>query len=411
MALTDPKIKQAKPQEKIYRISDEKGLYLEVHPNGSRYWRHKYRFNGKEKRLAYGVYPEVTLKEARQKRDDNRRLLSKEIDPSAAKQAHKLALGVASNNSFESIAREWYSKQLPTWAESTAKKRLALLENDFFPWLGSRPITEINALDLLTTLQRIEKRGANETAHHGRQTAGQIFRYARLTQRCSHDPAQDLKGALIARNTIHRPAIVNPTELGKLLASIDAYKGTHIVRTLLALCPMLFQRPGEMIAMQWNELDLEVGEWNIPAEKMKMGIAHLVPLSTQAIYKLKDLEPLTGNGRYVFPNQSKRRTHHASNGTINKALQNMGIDTKTTHCAHGFRATARTMLDEQLGYRIEWVEHQLAHQVRDALGRAYNRTTHLPQRKEMMQKWADYLDELRLQSSSSNVITATFNKA
>ncbi len=414
MALTDPKVKQAKPREKIYRLSDEKGLYLEIHPNGSKYWRHKYRFNSKEKRLAYGVYPEVSLKTARERRDRARMLLQEGVDPSAAKQALKSLQEFNHANSFEAIAREWYTKQLSTWADSTAKKRLALLEKDLFPWLGQRPIAEITALDLLASLQRIENRGAKETAHNARQVCAQIFRYARLTQRCKTDPALDLKGALAPKVVNHRPAITDPEELGKLLVAIENYSGTHIVRTLLALCPLLFQRPGEMIAMEWKELDLETGEWRIPAEKMKMGIAHIVPLPKQAITLLHDLQPLTGRGRYVFPSQSKRRTDHASNGTINKALQNIGIDTKTTHCAHGFRATARTMLDEQLGFRLEWIEHQLAHQVRDALGRAYNRTKHLPQRKEMMQKWADYLDNLREQAKKPNVISGNFrtgNKA
>lgn len=394
MPLTDTKAKQAKPKEKVYRLADEKGLYLEIHPNGSKYWRHKYRFNKKEKRLAYGVYPEVTLKEARNKRDTSRKLLENEIDPSVAKQTRRAATEDAAANSFEVVAREWYAKQLSTWAPTTAKKRLALLENDLFPWIGKRPISEITAAELLSTLQRIEKRGANETAHNGRQLSNQVFRYGRLTQRCAHDPASDLRGALTPKTTNHRPAITEPEDLAKLLVQIEEYKGSHIVRSLLALCPMLFQRPGEMIAMEWAEIDLEVGEWNIPATKMKMSIAHLVPLPHQAIAILQELYPLTGTGKYVFPSQSKRRTHHASNGTINKALQGMGVDTKTQHCAHGFRATARTMLDEQLGFKIEWIEHQLAHQVRDPLGRAYNRTKHLAQRKEMMQQWADYLDLL-----------------
>lgn len=410
MALTDPKVRQAKPKDKTYRISDEKGLYLEVQTNGSRYWRHKYRFNGKEKRLAYGVYPEVTLKEARNKRDASRKFLSDGIDPGAVKNARKIASGEAATNSFEVVAREWYEKQKPTWAPTTAKKRLALIENDLLPWLGKQPIADISAAELLTTLQRIEKRGAKDTAHNGRQVTAQIFRYARVTQRCKHDPALDLKGALAPKITNHRPAITDPAELGKLLVDIDEYKGTHIVRSLIALCPILFQRPGEMISMEWCEIDFETDEWNIPAKKMKMGIAHTVPLPQQAIAILEDLHPLTGNGCYVFPSQSKRRTHHASNGTINKALKNMGVDTSTTHCAHGFRATARTMLDEQLNFRVEWVEHQLAHQVRDALGRAYNRTKHLPQRKEMMQKWANYLDDLKEQIRGSNVITGAFKK-
>ena len=408
MALTDPKVKQAKPKEKVYRLSDEKGLYLEVHPTGAKYWRHKYRFGGKEKRLAYGVYPEVSLKEARTKRDEARTLLAGGVDPGAVRQAIKTRRGELAANSFEAISREWYAKQLPTWSKATAKKRLALLENDLFPWLGSKPVSDITALELLATLQRIENRGAKETAHNGRQVAAQIFRYARLTQRCTNDPAQDLKGALAPKVTKHRPAITDPAQLGKLLVAIDNYKGTFVVRALMALCPILFQRPGEMIAMEWSELDLEAGEWHIPPEKMKMGVAHIVPLPRQAVAILEDLHQLTGHGRYVFPSQTRRRTHHASNNTINKALKNMGIDTQTTHCAHGFRATARTILDEQLGFRIEWIEHQLAHQVRDALGRAYNRTKHLPQRKDMMQQWADYLDRLREQSQNRNVITGNF---
>ncbi|ARN73613.1 tyrosine-type recombinase/integrase [Oceanicoccus sagamiensis] len=410
MALTDSKIRNLKPRDKTYRVADEKGLYLEVFPNSSKYWRHKYRFNGKEKRLAYGVYPEVTLKEARSKRDTSRKLLEHDTDPGAAKLAKKAAISEAAANSFQIVALEWYEKQKPTWATSTAKKRKALIDNDLIPWLGKRPVSDISAAEILTTLQRIENRGAKETAHNGRQVASQIFRYARLTQRCTHDPVQDLKGALSPKQTNHRPAITEPAELGKLLVAIDEYQGTHIVRSLLALCPLLFQRPGEMIAMEWQEIDLESGEWQLPADKMKMKTAHLVPLPQQAIAIIKDLHPLTGQSRYVFPNQSKRRTHHASNGTINKALQNIGIDTKTVHCAHGFRATARTILDEQLGFRAEWIEHQLAHQVRDTLGRAYNRTKHLPQRAEMMQKWADYLDTLKIETSQSNILVGNFSK-
>ncbi len=401
MALTDTALRTFKPSDKVYRRSDEKGLYIEVNPNGSRYWRHKYRFYGKEKRMSYGVYPEVSLKEARARRDTSRKLLADGIDPSEHKKQGKLDRESALSNTFQAISLEWYEKQLVTWSAATAKKRLAMLQNDLFPWLGKRPTDEISSLEMLQSLRRIEDRGAIETAHNARQVASQIFRYARLTQRCNHDPIGDLKGALTPKVVTHRAAITDPSHFGELLQAIDHYQGTYIVRCLLALCPILFQRPGEMIAMEWGEIDLEEGQWDIPAKKMKMGIEHTVPLPKQAITILSDLQPLTGGFRYVFSSQRSPRDKHVSDGTINKALRTLGVDTKHEHCAHGFRASARTMLDEQLGFRVEWIEHQLAHQVRDALGRAYNRTKHLSQRSEMMQAWADYLDGLKVKNTGS----------
>ena len=414
MALTDTKVKNAKPAEKDYKLYDERGLFVLVKVNGAKYWRLKYMKGGKEKLLALGVYPEITLKDARDLRDRARTQVAKGIDPNEAKRASKATQNGI--DSFAVIAREWYEKQLPTWAPATAKKRLALLENDLFPWMGNRQIDELTSRDLLTGLQRIENRGAKDTAHNARQVLSQIFRYARVTQRTTNDPVQDLKGALAPKLAKHRPAITDPAELGRMLVKIEQYNGSYIVRALLALCPLLFQRPGEMIAMQWSDLDLESGEWRYtPPKTVKKttcpdGTPHTVPLSKQAIGILRELHPLTGQSPFVFPSQ-RRQGKHASEGTINKALQIMGYDTSKDHCAHGFRSTARTILDEVLGFRVEWIEHQLAHAVRDALGRAYNRTTHLPQRKEMMQKWADYLDGLRLQAQSPNVITANFGRA
>ncbi len=414
MALSDTKIKQLKPREKDFKESDEKGLYLLVKTTGSKLWRLKYRFGGKEKTYSIGSYPEISLKDARELRDAARSQVAKGVDPNETKRAAKaVQQGL---NSFAVIAREWYAKQLPTWAPATAKKRLALLENDLFPWMGAREMDDLTSKDLLEGLQRIENRGAKDTAHNARQVLAQIFRYARVTQRATKDPVQDLKGALAPKLATHRPAITEPAELGRMLAKIESYSGSYIVRALLALCPLLFQRPGEMIAMRWDDIDFELGEWRYtPPKTIKKttcpdGIAHTVPLSKQAIGILRELHPLTGNGDYVFPSE-RRQGGHASAGTINKALQLMGYDTSETHCAHGFRSTARTILDEVLGFRVEWIEHQLAHAVRDALGRAYNRTTHLPQRKEMMQKWADYLDVLRLQAQTPNVIAANFGKA
>lgn len=400
MALTDSKIRQLKAGEKDAKISDEKGLYLLIKPTGAKLWRVKYRFAGKEKLLALGSYPEISLKVAREKRDSARSQLANGIDPSELRKVNKLRAKEASANSFEAIANEWYAKQRPTWAATTANKRRAQLDKDLIPYLGARPVSELETVDLLACLRRIEQRGAIETAHNARQVLNQIFRYAKQTARTKHNPATDLAGAITTKKATHRAAITDPAEFGQLLAKIDAYKGSHIVRTLLALVPLLFQRPGELLAMEWNEIDFENATWSIPSSKMKMKSAHIVPLSTQAIALLKDLEPLTGNGRYVFPSQ-RSKGKHASENTINKALKNLGYDTSTQHCAHGFRASARTMLDEQLGFKLEWIEHQLAHAVKDALGRAYNRTTHLKQRQEMMQEWADYLDEQKSMQKTS----------
>lgn len=411
MALSDTKIKQLKPREKDFKESDEKGLYLLVKTTGSKLWRLKYRFGGKEKTYSIGSYPEISLKEARESREKARALIAGGTDPSEAKKAVKASQ--AGVNSFASVALEWYAKQEPAWAPATAKKRLALLQNDLLPWLGKLDMDALTAKDLLTGLQRIENRGAKDTAHNARQVLAQIFRYARVTQRTTNDPVQDLKGALAPKLAKHRPAITDPQEFGQLLAKIDKYQGSYIVRALLSLCPLLFQRPGEMIAMRWADIDWEKGEWcYVPPKTIKKttcpdGVPHTVPLSNQAIGALQELQLLTGGGEFVFPSE-RRQGGHASAGTINKALQILGYDTGKTHCAHGFRSSARTMLDEVLGFRVEWIEHQLAHAVRDALGRAYNRTTHLPQRKEMMQKWADYLDALRAQARGENVIVAKF---
>jgi integrase len=411
MALSDTKIKQLKPRDKNYKEPDEKGMYLLVKTTGSKLWQMKYRYGGKENIYSMGAYPEVTLKEARTLRDKARSELAKGIDPNESKKAAKASQGRA--DSFGVIAREWYAQQEPTWAPATAKKRLALLENDLLPWLSVRNVDGLTSKDLLTGLQRIENRGAKDTAHNARQVLSQIFRYARVTSRTTNDPVQDLKGALAPKLANHRPAITEPREFGQLLVKIEKYKGSYIVRALLALCPLLFQRPGEMIAMRWQDIDWQAGEWRyVPPKTIKKttspaGVVHTVPLSQQAIAILKDLHPLTGAREYVFPSE-RRNGGHASAGTINKALQILGYDTAKEHCAHGFRSSARTMLDEVLGFRVEWIEHQLAHAVRDALGRAYNRTTHLPQRKDMMQKWADYLDVLREDAKGGNVVVGSF---
>ncbi len=416
MALTELAIKQTKPQDKKYRLADGGGLNLEIMPTGAKYWRLRYRHpqTQKSRELAIGVYPTVSLKEARQKREDAKDLLTNGVDPGEHKKATKAAQGASAANSFALISTEWFNKQATSWAPATLKKHKALLANDLVPYLGSRPISEIETWELLGTLNRITDRGAIDTAHKCRQILNQICRYAKQTGRTQHNPASDLAGALPEKRTQHRPAITDPAQFGKLLTDIDAYKGTPIIRTLLALAPLLFQRPGELAAMEWQELDLEGGYWHIPQSKKKERNKregdHTVPLPRQALELLRDIKLLTGHRQHVFTNQ-RDHSKHANPESVNKALRDMGYSSKETHCFHGFRASARTMLDEQLGLRVEWIEHQLAHTVKDPLGRAYNRTKHLPQRIDMMQRWANYLDELKSQTLAGNVITARFGAA
>jgi integrase len=407
MPLTAIAANQAKPKDKPYKLSDEKGLYLHVMPKGFKYWRMKYRFAGKEKILALGVHPETSLKEARAKRDEARKLLANDIDPSEAKKATKAAQSQAGQNSFEVIALEWFGRMMADKSKNHQDRTKRALEKDLFPVLGNRPIDSITPPDLLKALRRIESRGAVETAHRAKQTAGQIFRYAVATGRAERDPSADLKGALASPQKTHLAAITNPKEVGKLMVAIEGFTGTPVVKAALQLSPLLFCRPGELRHMEWAEINWEESQWELPAEKMKMKQPHIVPLCKQAIAILQELHRLTGTRRYVFPSARGASRPLSENG-VRTALRTMGYDNDTM-TPHGFRAMARTILDEVLGYRIEWIEQQLAHAVKDANGRAYNRTKHLPQRKEMMQKWADYLDRLKLEASTPNVIAGNFS--
>jgi integrase len=414
MPLTATSVRLAKPKDKDYKLTDGGGMYLLVRTNGAKYWRMAYRFGGRQKTLAIGVYPDLSLADARSIRDQARNQKALGLDPSQIKQNTKLEQRAAASNSFSSLANEWYTKQESHWAPSTAKKRRSLLDNDLIPYLGSRNINDLQTFQLLKCLQRIENRGAIETAHNGRQVLNQIFRYATQTQRCTQNPVLDLTGALKKKAVQHRAAITDPVVFGKLLVKIDQYQGSHIVRTMLALAPLLFQRPGEIASMEWSELDLRNKLWNIPKnkkkERNKRESDHLVPLSDQAVELIRDIEPLTGRGVFVFPNQ-RDYSRHASPASVNKALRNLGYDTKSEQSFHGFRASARTMLDERLGFRVDWIEHQSGRRVSDPMGRAYNRTEHLEQRAGMTQAWADYLDKLRHQVLSGNVIKATFSKS
>jgi integrase len=393
MPLTVIKAKNAKPGDRPLKLSDGGGLYLLVHPAGGKYWRLKYRFQGKEKVLALGTFPEVSLAEARDGRDAARKHLKDGFDPGEAKKAVRAAKAGDSANSFEAIAREWHARFSPTLSPGHANAKLRRLELDVFPTLGTRPIDDIKAPEILRVLRRIEDRGALEMAHRVRGLCGEVFRYAVVTGRADRDPSADLRGALPPAKEKHFAAITDPKAVGPLLRAIDAYEGSSIVKWALRLAPLVFVRPGELRQAEWKEIDLDVAEWTIPAERMKMKLPHLVPLSAQAIEILKEAQALTGSGKYVFPGH-RSRTRPMSNNAVLAALRRMGID-KDTMTGHGFRAMARTMLEEELQIRPDIIEHQLAHAVRDPLGRAYNRTTHLPERRTMMQQWADYLDSLK----------------
>jgi integrase len=392
MPLTDTTIKAAKPIEKAYKIPDEKGMFLLVHTNGSKYFRLKYYFAKKEKLLALGVYPETSLKQAREKRDIARKQIADGIDPSEHRKATKAARVQDVENSFEIVAREWGSKQVKNWDDKSNRNK-RMLEKNIFPWLGHRPITDILPIDVLTCLRRIEERGAIETAHRTLQICGQVFRYAVATARIDRDITADLRGALQTTKGGHFASITDPKELAPLLRAIDNYSGTFTVKAALQLAPLVFARPSELSKMQWDQINIDTREWRYTVTKTDT--PHVVPLSTQAIAILNAIKPVTGHGRYVFPSA---RTPNGSRAMTSEALlaglRRMGFD-NTEMTVHGFRATARTILDEVLGVRQDFIEHQLAHEVKDPNGRSYNRTAHLPERHKMMQRWADYLEDLK----------------
>ncbi len=391
MPLNDLKVRNAKPKAKFYKLADSEGLYLHVTDKGGKLWRFRYRFEGKEKLLALGKYPEISLLDARQRRDDARRLLANNVDPGAVRKAQKQAK-IEDIETFEVIAREWFNKFKHTWKESHSARVLSRLERSVFPYIGERPIAQVKAPELLGVLRRLEARGILHSAHNIRGICGQIFRYAVATGRAERDPSADLRGALPPVKTIHRAAITDPAKVGELLRAIDCYKGSFIVQCALKIAPLVFVRPGELRKAEWSEIDLEKAEWNIPADKMKMKQPHLVPLSKQAIEILTELKKLTGEGQYVFPGRTSARP--MSDNAILAALRNMGFE-KTEMSGHGFRAMARTILDEVLQVRPDLIEHQLAHAVRDPLGRAYNRCQYLNERRKIMETWASYLEELK----------------
>ncbi len=391
MALTELAVKSARPKDKPYKLFDERGLYLLVERSGGRLWRFKYSVAGREKLISLGNYPDVPLKRAREKRDEARRLVADGIDPSAKRQAEK----AAQVDTFEAIGREWMEMQRKRLTPRTFERNLRFLEEFLYPYLGRSPIATIRAPELLAVLKRVERRGFHETAHRVRAIAGCVFRYGIATGRAERDLSADLRGALAPVVTKNRAAITDPLRIGDLLRAIDAYRGQPTTEAALKLAPLTFVRPGELRGAEWKEFDLdkEEPEWRIPSTRMKMRDEHIVPLSRQAVAILREIEPLTGGGRYVFP--SLRGGHRPiSENTVNVALRNMGYSGQEM-TGHGFRAMASTCLNER-GVAPDLIELQLAHAERDEVRAAYNRSKRLADRRKMMQEWADYLDELRV---------------
>ncbi len=394
MALTELQVKNAKASDKPLKLSDGGGLFLLVqssNPKDSKYWRLAYRFAGKQKTLALGVYPDVSLSDARERREAARKVLANGADPSAVKKAQKAAGIALAENSFEVVAREWLTKFSRDWKESHTKTVQARLENDAFPWLGARPIGEINAPELLAVLRRIESRGALDSAHRVNAICGQIFRYAIATGRAERDPSADLKGALPPYRIRRLAALTDPVKIGKLMRDIDGYSGAFTTCCAFKLAPLVFLRPIELSNAEWAEIDLDKAEWRIPAGKMKMKALHIVPLSTQAVAILRELHPLTGKGKYVFPNV-RTSTQPMAGNTILAAIRNLGY-TSAEMTAHGFRHMASTLLNEQ-GFNADAIERQLAHKA-SGVRATYNAAEYLPERRRMMQHWADYLDGLK----------------
>ncbi len=397
MALSDIQAKKAQPKTKTYKLSDGGGLYLQVTPSGGKWWRFKYRFDDKEKLLSLGVYPDISLADARVRRNEARKLVANGVDPSLARKEEKKAKTDLLANSFEIVAREWHKHMQDNkeWAPDHATTIMNRLEKDIFPWIGGTPISEVTAKEIKAILDRIRSRGVVETARRALTIMGQVYRYAIATDRANYDISAGFKSYLPATSKTrkHMASVTDPKELAPLLRIIDRYQGSFVTQCAVKLLPLVFVRPGELRHMEWAEVDLDAAEWNIPGPKMKMKNAHLVPLSRQAIEILKEIQPLTGNSKYVFPS-TRSFFRCMSDNTINAAFRRMGLD-KETITGHGFRATARTILDEVLQIRTDFIEHQLAHAVKDPNGRAYNRTAHLAERRKMMQTWADYLDGLK----------------
>lgn len=407
MALTNIQVEKAKPAEKDRKLFDEKGLYLLVKSTGHKWWRFKYRFgvraDGKpgkaEKVLALGVFPDVSLKRAREKRDAARQLLADGIDPSAQRKADEHAERIAQLRTFEAVAREWLKRQ--SWGDSHGARNTRRLEQHVFPWIGAAPIADVKRADMREVLRRIEHTGRIETAHRVLQLCSAIFEFAIAEEICDRTPCLGLSKTLPARPTRHHAAITDPKQAGELLRAIEGFSGTYPVACALRLAPLLFVRPGELRKADWSEFDLDGShpQWRIPASRMKMREQHIVPLAKQAVAILRELHPLTGPSGYVFPSV-RNASRPMSENTLNAGLRRLGYD-KNTMTAHGFRSLASSILNEQQ-WNKDAIERQLAHGERDKIRAAYNHADYLPERRRMMQAWADHLDELRARPAPSS---------
>lgn len=394
MSLTDTAIRKAKPSEKPLKMTDGRGLYLLLRPDGARWWRWDYRrpVTGKRNTLSLGTYPDTGLAVARERHIEARKLLAAGIDPGEQRKAEKAATLERAANTFGAVGDELLTMRAKHLHPRTSARERRFVEQDL-AGIADIPVADVTAPALLAVLRKVEARGAIETAHRALAAASMVFRYAIRTGKAKYNPAVDLKGALASPETTHFASITDPEKIGPLLRALWGYDGALPVVAALKLAPLFFVRPGELRAARWADVDLEAAEWRYTATKT--GTPHVVPLASQAVEILHDLKPLTGRGEYVFPSE-RGRDRAISNNTINAALRRLGYGTDQM-TGHGFRAMARTVLDEVLGFRPDFIEHQLAHAVRDPLGRAYNRTAHLPERRKMMQAWADYLDGLRNQ--------------
>jgi integrase len=393
MPLSATAIAKATAKEKPLKLFDGGGLFLLIQPSGSKWWRFKYRFHGKEKLLSLGVYPEITLALARERRDKARELVAQGIDPSVERKVTKAVEGESGDNTFEAVAREWIEKNAPSWTPGNKLKIERLLKNNIFPWFKNRPINTITAPELLKCLRRIEVRKAYETAHRALQNCGAVLRFAVAAGKAERDFSADLRGALVPADRKHHASITDPAEVGVLMQAIAGYKGSYVTCCALKLAPLTFVRPGELRKAEWKEIDFEAAEWRLASGRMKARQKHIVPLSKQALTILAELKPLTGanvNDRYLFPG-ARTKEKPMSENTINSALRLLGYDNKTM-TGHGFRSMASTLLNEN-GWNRDAIERQLAHGERNKVRGAYNYAEFLPERRKMMQWWADYLDQ------------------
>ena len=394
MKLTDVFLRGLKADGKVQKHFDGGGLYMFVSPSGGKLWRMAYRFDGKQKTMSFGAYPTVNLKDARQKREAAKALLAKGVDPSAHKKAARAAIRAKAANGFEIVAREWFAKYSPSLGEKYCQKIHSFLVNDVFPFLGAKPIDEVEAEDILKVAHRAESRGAVETAHRLVQLCGRIFRYAIVTGRAKHDISADLRGALQKVKVKHMAALTDKKRIGQLLRAIDSYAGYFPMKCALQLAPLVFVRPGELQKAEWSEIDFADAAWRIPASKMKMRQALIVPLARQALAVLNNLQPYSGFGRFLFPSyKAKAGDKSMALESFLSVIRSMGF-TKEEMTMHGFRAMASTLLNE-LGYNRDWIERQLAHGERNSVRAAYNYAEYLPERRRMMQEWADFLDNLK----------------